>query len=149
MAGVTLARDYDINRKLANLSVRVEYLERRLAAVDIDTGWVTITNIDAQFTAQGGNNTPQARRIRGVVATRGRLTTNVAIAGSGTAFTLPTGFGFEPLAIWEAGRSLFPGAGATTHRYFIAPDGTAQFQGVNVGAGVTAAISAIWMVGPQ
>lgn len=34
MAGVTLARDFDINRKLANLSVRVEYLERRLSFLE-------------------------------------------------------------------------------------------------------------------
>jgi hypothetical protein len=34
MVGVTLKRDYDINRKLANLSVRVEYLERRTLALE-------------------------------------------------------------------------------------------------------------------
>jgi hypothetical protein len=34
MVGVTLKRDFDINRKLANLSVRVEYLERRTLALE-------------------------------------------------------------------------------------------------------------------
>jgi hypothetical protein len=51
MAGVTLSRDFDINRKLANLSVRVEYLERRLAHLEARGQYQdytpTITNLSA------------------------------------------------------------------------------------------------------
>jgi hypothetical protein len=79
MAGVTLQRDYDINRRLANYGIRIEYLERRLLFLEAQAQYTdytpTLTNIPATVT--------QARwaAARGIVHMWGSLDITGAVTG--------------------------------------------------------------------
>jgi hypothetical protein len=79
MAGVTLQRDYDINRRLANYGIRIEYLERRLLSLEAQAQYTdytpTLTNIPATIT--------QARwaAARGIVHMWGSLDVTGAVTG--------------------------------------------------------------------
>lgn len=107
MAGVTLARDYDINRKLAELATRVEYLERRNLALEARGQWQTyaptLTNIPATVTAARWSRSGNIVAVWAALAVTGAVTgtievsvpVNIATPGSlraaGTSFARPSG----------------------------------------------------------
>lgn len=153
MARSTLDRDYDIGRTLARLQAEIAELRRRVAQQPVassiwqdvpggfDTGWQPFTNLSAGVTAQGGANAPELRRYGPVVMARGRCST-AGISGAVTFGTMPTGFGFEPMAIWELGRGT-PATVPTT-RYVANPSG--QLTAAGWVAGAVFALSGVWGV---
>lgn len=149
MAVNTLPRDYDIARIIDDYQRRISFLERLVlnspvaasiwqnAPGGFDTGWQNITDFEPGNSAQAGTNTPQVRRYGPVVMARGRGNT-----GSPPFATLPSGFGFEPLAIWELGHGTT--SPSSTSRFIVSPNGEFSAQGWTAGA--TLAFSSTWGV---
>lgn len=118
MAGVTLARDFDINRKLANLAVRVEYLERRVMFLEARGQYQdytpTLTNLPATVTFARWS------RVGNVVA----VWASLAVTGAATG-TIEVG---TPVPIAES--ASFRAAGTA----FARASGST---GLNVSKGIT------------
>lgn len=162
MAVNTLPRDYDIARIIDDYERRIAFLERqalispvalsiwRDAPGGFDTGWQVITSWDSDFApVLVGADIPMVRRWGPLVHTKGRAATTVGSVSGTTVYTLPTGFGFEPSAIHEAGRSLVPGSANGAHRYYVTPAGVGSQQGMaalGIAVNSQVSISATWMV---
>lgn len=162
MAVNTLPRDYDLARIIDDYERRIAFLERqalispvalsiwRDAPGGFDTGWQPITSWDSDFAPQPpGADGPVVRRWGPIVHTKGRANTTVDSVSGTRVYTLPTGFGFEPSTIHEAGRSLVPGSGNAAHRYYVDTGGDGNQQGMSalsISSGALVSISTTWMV---